>query len=241
MQGSLTPSGSPDTSPWWTDLVRHYPVFRRLPPSLAGDLRVQGGQVHLPAGTIAFDEDSPCTGLVLLTQGSVRVVRSSPQGREIMLYRVSPGEICILSVSCLLGRSPISARGIVEGNLVGVSVPARLFETMVSECPTFRVFIFEFFGGRIGDLLQLLEEVAFHRLDHRLATYLLRLFAGGTVEELEVTHQELADQMGTARETISRMLASLEQQGCVALSRGRMRLRNPEILRDLAGPMMEGS
>lgn len=233
--GSDSNSRSAGTTPaWYPELVRHYPVLDSLPDGLGRLLRERGRPATVPAGTIAFDEDSPCSALTLLTGGSVRVVRSGAQGREIMLYRVRPGESCILSVSCLLGRTSYAARGIVESNLSGVQVPAELFERLVAEVPAFRTFIFELFGSRVSALLQLVEQVAFHRLDQRLAALLLRRFEEVGTKTLETTHQDLADQLGSVREIVSRVLESFENEGAIGITRGRLTLIRPEVLRGMA-------
>lgn len=226
-------------APWYAELIRHYPVLKTLPVKLTMVLQDRARPVTVPAGTVAFDEDSPCSGLILPTSGSVRVVRSGPQGREIMLYRVRPGESCILSVGCLLGRTSYAARGIVETDLTGVHIPGELFETLVAEVPAFRTFIFELFGARVSALLQLVEQVAFHRLDQRLAVLLLKRFEEARTPEIETTHQELADQLGSVREIVSRVLESFENEGGIALGRGRVRLLLPDVLRGIAEPLRD--
>lgn len=232
-------SSSPNTEqagpPWYADLIRHYPVVKALPVGLTRDLQDRARPVAIAAGTVAFDEDSPCSGLILPTSGSVRVVRSGPQGREILLYRVHPGESCILSVGCLLGRTSYAARGIVERDLTGVQIPGDLFETLVAAVPSFRTFIFELFGSRVSALLQLVEQVAFHRLNQRLALILLRRFEEAGVPEIDTTHQALADEVGSVREIVSRVLESFENEGGIVLGRGRVKLLRPDVLRETAG------
>lgn len=224
-------------APWHDDVVKRYPALGALPSRLTTLLRERCRAVSAPAGAVAFDENSPCEGLTLVTRGSVRVMRSSPQGREILLYRVHPGESCILTVCCLLGRASYAARGIIEKDMTGVQVPVSLFDTLVTEAPSFRAFVFELFGVRVAALMQLVEEVAFHRLDARLAALLLRNFAGSGATQLTLTHQDLADQVGSAREIVSRALESLQQRGAIALGRGRVQLIEPAILVEAAGDL----
>lgn len=236
----MNKQGEPtEGSGWYGDLLRYYPVLNRLPPDLSQLFRQRVRLVTVSAGAIAFDEDSGCTGLILPLQGSVRVVRTGPGGREILLYRVKPGEICILSVSCLLGHSSYSARGVVETDLTGASLPGDLFEVLVSRSQAFRSYVFGLFGERLSALLQLVEEVAFHRLDTRLAGFLLRRARETGTSEIATTHQDLADQIGTVREMISRVLDSLENEGAVAVSRGQVRILRPELLQAIAGTPQE--
>jgi CRP/FNR family transcriptional regulator, anaerobic regulatory protein len=230
--------GRDQATPSWRDhLLRHYPVLDTLSPALTAQLHTRARVVAAPAGVVAFAEDSPCAGLTLVTGGSIRIVRSSAQGREILLYRVRAGESCILSVCCLLGRTSYAARGVVETDLTGVNIPAGFFDTLVAESPAFRSFVFDLFGSRIAALLQLVEEVAFHRLDTRLAALLLRDFAGAGATELELTHQDLADQVGSVREIVSRNLEALQERGAIALGRGRLTLVNPAALAASAGDL----
>lgn len=237
MSGGLSSACDPSAQPWVSGLVRHYPILDQLPPALAREFCRRARPVEVPAGTVAFDEDSPCAGLTFLTRGAIRVGRLGHTSREILLYRVRPGESCILSVSCLLGRTMYSARGVVEEDLSGVTIPADLFEKLVAENGAFRTFIFELFGSRVTALMQLVEEVAFHRLDQRLAALLLRRFDETGATELEITHQDLADQVGSVREIVSRVLESLENDGGIALARGRVSLRRAAVLRAVAGPL----
>lgn len=226
-------------SPWSSGLLQLYPVLERIPQPLSTSVRGRARSVAAPVGTVAFQEESPCEGLTLVTSGSIRVVRAGHNGREILLYRVHPGESCILSVSCLLGRTAYGARGIVDEDLTGVQLPADVFERLVAEAPAFRGFIFELFGARIAALMQLVEEVAFHRLDQRLAALLLRRIRDVGGAAIADTHQGLADQVGSVREIVSRVLESFESQGAISLGRGRVTVLQPAILEEAAGILGE--
>lgn len=219
------------------DVLRLYPASRVLPPALAARVRGEASVVTAATGAVVFAEHSACAGLTLLTGGVVRVVRSSEQGREILLYRVRPGESCILTVCCLVGGGAYAARGIADADLTGLAIPAPLFADLLADAPPFRGFIFDLFGLRIAGLLQLVEELAFHRLDARLAALLMREFVGSGATSLAVTHQGLADAVGSSRENVSRRLEELQGRGAVSLSRGRVVLRDASILADAAGDL----
>jgi CRP/FNR family transcriptional regulator len=137
-----------------------------------------------------------------------------------------------LTVSCLLGNAEYPARGIAKRDLLGVSVPQALFIQLVEQSPTFRTFIFHFFGERLSRLMALIEEVAFRKLDQRLAALLLN--NGGV---LEATHQKLADELGSVREVISRILADFQGQGMVQLERGQIRVLDKAGLERMASTM----
>ena len=161
--------------------------------------------------------------------GSIRVSKTSANGRELPLYRVTPGETCVISSSCLLGNEDYNARGIAETETEMVMLPQADFNALLAE-PAFRGFVFHLFADRIADLMQLIEEVAFHKLDQRLATLLL-----GKGRLVHTTHQHLADELGSVREIISRLLKGFAAQGLVKLSREQVEILDPAGLRRIAG------
>ncbi len=150
----------------------------------------------------------------MIIGGSLRVVQMSAAGRELVLYRVGPGETCVLTTSCLLGGSRYPARGVVESDLVAVAIDRGLFTRLVEEFEPFRTFVFSLFAVRLATLMRLVEDMAFRRVDQRLAGLLL-----SRGPELHVTHDELAAELGTAREVVSRILKSFEREGSVQLGR----------------------
>ncbi|MBN8464821.1 MAG: Crp/Fnr family transcriptional regulator [Dechloromonas sp.] len=211
-------------------LVNLYPALTGLPDErLAALLRPQA-VMGLPAGAQVFAEHQPCQGFPLLLEGSIKVVKLAASGRELMLYRVAPGGSCIISSSCLLGHTDYNARGIAETPLALLVLPVRDFATLMAEHAPFRDFVFHLFAERIGELMQLVEEVAFARLDQRLAKLLLA--RNETV--LNVTHQQLADELGSVREIVSRLLKGFAAQGLVALGREQLTITDRSGLQKLA-------
>ncbi len=210
-------------------LLPDSPVLAELPRALALDvLATQAMALTVPAGQLLFEEGTPCQGFPMVLGGEVRVARGSAQGRSLELYRVGPGELCVASTSCLFGQSLLVAHGATVAATELVMLTPAGFERWVAEAP-FRRFVFGVFADRLADLMALAEAVAFQRLDQRLATALL---GHGTV--LTVTHQALADELGTVREIVTRLLRRFEREGWVALGRERIELRAPDALRALA-------
>ena len=206
-------------------LLRHFPVFSQL-SALQLDQLVKGAQVlRVPAGGVLFDAGQPCRGFPLVLEGSVRVSKGSPGGREILLYRVEPGQGCILSGGCLIGHSDYSARGIAEEDVTLLSLPAELFQKLMVEAEPFRRFVFSLYGERLSEMMELVDAVAFRKLDQRLAQLLVQR---GPV--LELTQQKLADELGSVREIVSRLLRSFESRGWVTLERERITVRDPRAL-----------
>jgi CRP/FNR family transcriptional regulator len=213
------------------ELLAAYPVLRQLPPRLRQAVASEGKVVNLLAGSIAFDEESPCQSYLMVTAGGVRVVKPVGNGRELLLYRVQPGNSCILTVSCLLGDCSYQARGIVETDLTCIVIPRSVFLQLVEQSPEFRTYIFRFFGERVTRLMELIEAVAFQKLDQRLAQLLLK---NGPV--LEITHQNLAAELGSVREVVSRILEDFRSQGIVGLDRGQISVFDEQALERLAHP-----
>ncbi len=210
-------------------LQQLYPVLGELPVRLSERLTSEISPMTVPTGTVLFDERQPCQGFPFVLSGSIRVVKLSANGRELPLYKVLPGESCIITSSCLLGHADYNARGITESETVLVLLPRELFDELLAT-PAFRGFVFALFGERIAELMQLIEEVAFRKLDQRLANLLL-----GKGRQLHTTHQQLADELGSVREMVSRLLKGFADQGLVRLGREQIEILGPAGLRKIAG------
>lgn len=209
-------------------LVNTFPVLATLPVSVQQQLLQEADHVTVGKDQVLFDQASPCLMYPLLLDGSIRVVSMSEQGRELLLYRVRPGELCIISSSCMLGKATYPATGISESELSLVVLPALLFNTLLTET-AFREFVFETFSDRLSDLMQLVEAVTFLRLDQRLAALLLT-----KGQEIHTTHQKLADELGSVRELISRLLKRFEAQGMIALQREYIQILDLKALQAIA-------
>lgn len=212
------------------DAFALYPALAVLPAAQRSRVEAESLAMDLPAGARVFAAGDAPRGFPLVLDGSVRVAKVGAQGRELALYRVGPGQGCILTSSCLLGASPYTAEGVVERPTRLLVLPPSLFSALLAHEP-FRAFVFRLFSERLADLTELVEAVAFRRLDARLAERLL-----GRGAKLRITHQGLADELGTVREMVSRVLKSFEDQGLVALGREQIEIVDPAGLRRIAGP-----
>jgi CRP/FNR family transcriptional regulator len=210
-------------------LLQQYPMLRELPATELESLLSSASVMHVPAETVVFDENQPCQGFPLLLSGSIRVIKSTPNGRELQLYRVVSGESCILTSSCLLGHNRYQARGIAEQALEIVPLPASTFHTLLGNCEAFRNYVFHLFSDRITDLMQLVSAVAFQKLDQRLA----KLLTNKTTP-IHTTHQALADELGSAREIVSRLLKGFAEQGWVKLGREQIDITDADALKKFA-------
>ncbi len=186
--------------------------------------------VEAPVGTVGYREGGPCGAYVMRLAGRSRVFKMSTSGREILLYRVHAGETCVITTTCLLGNSDYPASTIVEEAITDVIIPAAAFNQLMIDSKVFRTFVMTNYGALISDLIVLLDEVAFHNLDARLAKLLLE--AGS--DSIKRTHQQIADELGTAREVVSRQVKRFEQKNWVALGRGQVEVLDREALTKLA-------
>lgn len=214
-----------DPQPTHALLLERFPVFAELDSARLNELLGEAQALRASAGSVLFDARQPCRGFPLLLEGSVRVVKTAPSGREILLYRVDPGEGCILSGGCLLGHMDYTATGIAESDVTLLSIPPARFQALLLEFEPFRRFVFGMYGARLAEVMELVEEVAFRKLDSRLAQLLIH--RGPVIED---THQRLADELGSVREIVSRLLRSFEQRGWVRLERERISVLDPKSL-----------
>lgn len=178
----------------------------------------------LSTGTVLLREGDICPAVPFVIEGVIRVFRSAENGREITLYRINPGESCILSSGCATGLASFPASAVVERDLTAAFLPLAGVEQLFGASAVFRNFVLAQYGARMADMIELVEEVAFRRVDERLRDWLgVKCISG--VERILITHQELADHIGTSREVISRILKDWEERGALILARGEIRLK----------------
>jgi CRP/FNR family transcriptional regulator len=206
-------------------LYRIYPVLRKLPAGLLKKVEATATQVTAPAGKQLFDVGSACTEYPLLIEGTIRISKSSPEGHELLLYLLKPGESCVVTVAALLGETSFPASGTAMTPLSLFRIPRSLFLEMVLQSPAFRVFVFSALSLRLSHLMALVDDVAFRRVDQRLASRLLLQPQPDTT-----THQMLADELGTSREVVSRILERFQQSGMVRLGRKRIEILDRNAL-----------
>jgi CRP/FNR family transcriptional regulator len=191
----------------------------------------EAAEVIVPAGSRVFGQGDRAENYLLVTSGSVKVFARSDEGREVILYRVQPGEMCTLTTACLLGKTTYPAEAIAEMDSVARAVPAARFADLLDESPEFREFVFASFSGRLNEIMQRFERLVLASVDKKLAGYLLeRADEHGLVH---ATHENLALEIGSAREVVSRHLKALESRGLVELQRGRVRILDETALQAL--------
>ncbi|MDN3542838.1 MAG: Crp/Fnr family transcriptional regulator [Roseateles asaccharophilus] len=211
------------------ELMARYPAVANLPAALRNTVLTRHAlALQVPAGSLLFGEGQPCQGFPMVLRGEVRVARGAPNGRSLELYRVQHGELCVASTSCLFGHAVLAAHGVSTEACELIVLDPQGFALWTAD-EGFRRYVFGIFAERIAELMALAEAVAFQRLDQRLAGALL-----GHGAVLQTTHQQLADELGTVREIVTRLLKRFEREAWLSLGRERIEILDPAALRRLA-------
>ena len=209
-----------------------FPHLSETDDAIINDLMNNAGTINMPAQTTAFHQGDACSNYLLILSGIIKVMTRAENGREIVLYRLGDGDSCVLTTSCLFGNARYPAEGISETDVTALAIPAAQFNEAIQHSRPFREFVFNSFSSHLSSLISLVEEVTFGKLDIRLARHLLKLSADNST--LDTTHQQLATELGSAREVISRLLKDFESRGWLKLSRGSIKIIDKQSLENIA-------
>lgn len=202
-------------------------MFSGLPEQALDSVCNRTELLSFESNRVLFDCGSACEMLPLVLTGSIRVFKRSESGREISLYRVTNDQLCIATLGCLLGGNSYPATGVTEEAVSAIAVPNALFRELVGNHEEFRRLVFNQFSARITGLMELVDEVAFQRLDQRLAHM---LFQRGPI--INESHQQIADDLGSVREIVSRILKQFEERSWIVLARRKIEVTNPLKLKE---------
>ena len=191
--------------------------------------------VKLRQDRFVFHAGDLCQAFLIVLDGDVRVQLTSASGREVTLYRIGPGGSCILTTSCLLSSEHYPAEAIAESDVEALAIPVASFQSALESSRWFRRFVFDGFSSRLASVIRKIEQIAFTGIDVRLAGVLLELDRKG-VER--ITHHDIAVELGTAREVVSRHLKRFESEGWVRLGRGRVSIVDRPRIEALARPSL---
>lgn len=227
---SATGAGTPATAHWSEVLQATYPALAEIRDPAWFDILERARPVHVPANTLFLNEGDNCDGFVLVLEGMVRIYQLAKDGRSVTLYRVTPGDICILSLNSLVQNQPFAAFAETESAVSGLGLSAQDFMLAMRCSESFSRLMLNKLVGRYRELMSLVQDTVFNRMDMRLACLLGRLFERNRSGTLHITHQELANELGTSREVVSRTLKEFERSGCIRLSRGKIHLCSAEGL-----------
>ena len=213
-------------------IVRALPILEHADPGLLREFQQSAFFARIPAGHDVFIEGDPVDAIALLISGVVRVYKIGETGREITLYRFGNGESCILTANAILSQKNFPAVATVEKEAEAVMIPADTFRDWVRRYDLWREFVFELLSQRLSAVMAIIEEVAFRRMDVRVAALLTE--RGRKSGLIHVTHQEIAAELGSSREVISRILEDFSAQGMVEVSRGSIKILDQEALETCA-------
>lgn len=213
------------------DWISRFQGLSSLPERIRDILSGRSTIVEMPKGTVIFGPSNSPEHLLFLLDGTVRVQQLAENGREIVLYRVQAGESCVMTTACLLAYENYSAEGVAETAIRAAMVPRAVFDDLIAQSKDFRNFVFSAYSRRLTDLFHVIEEIAFQRMDIRLAQKLLDLRQGQTVK---TTHQQMAAELGTAREVVSRQLSEFQRRDWIKQTRGAIELLDQASIAKLA-------
>ncbi len=200
------PDLSQETSPRWQSIINN------------------ASETVIPAGTSILQPGSPCKQFMLLLSGTVRVFQQTPDDREVTLYRLKPGDLCVLSINSLLHRKAFGAFATAETAVTALILSKGQFFEALAVSQIFQEYVLVSLSDRFHDLLELMETTVFESLDTRLICLLGRMSRASATDTIHITHAELARELASSREVISRLLKNLERRGCIRLGRGCIQL-----------------
>ncbi len=187
---------------------------------------------HIPAGHTIAETGSECSQLALLLSGSVRVYKLAAKGREITLYRIKSGDSCVLTASCLISATPFPAIAEAETELDAIIIPAEYAKAWMTQHQSWGNFVFGLISRRLTEVITVLESVTFQRMEVRLAAYLVDMTNKTSI--LNITHHEIAADLGTSREVVSRSLKDFDKHGWINMGRGELTIKDIAQLQNLA-------
>jgi CRP/FNR family transcriptional regulator len=220
------------TTEQYDKIARALPILRKADAALVREFQGAAYFARIPAGRDVFVEGDRVDAIALIISGVVRVYKIGETGREITLYRFGLGESCILTANAILSQQSFPAIATVEKDAEAVMVPADVFREWVARFDLWRGFVFELLSQRLSSVMAIVDEVAFRRMDTRVAALLLE--RGQRGNPLRVTHQEIAAELGSSREVISRILEDFASRGLIHAGRGTIEVLDFESLQERA-------
>jgi CRP/FNR family transcriptional regulator len=216
------------TQEQYNRLASVLPILQQAEPRMARELQQVASFARIPAGQDVFIEGDPTEAITLLISGVVRVYKIGETGREITLYRFGVGESCVLTANAILSRKTFPAIATVQEPAEAVVIPAENFREWVRRYDLWRDFVFELFSHRLAMVMALVDEVVFRQMDRRVAKLLLS--RAQTQNRIRITHQEIAADLGSSREVISRLIEEFAAEGILRSGRGMIEILDFELL-----------
>ncbi len=207
---------------YYNQIAEALPFLKQTNSQIARDFRQAAYFARIPAGKDVFVEGDAVQSIALLLSGNVRVYKIGEQGREITLYRFGLGESCILTANAIMNQQTFPAVALVESEAEAIMIPAETFRGWMQRYDEWRNFLFDLLSQRLASVMAIVDEVVFRRMDARIAALLLRRADQGSI--IQITHQEIAAELGTSREVVSRILEGFDSAGIISSSRGQIEI-----------------
>lgn len=188
------------------------------------DLRDLGITKHFGSGETIVTEDAPIRSIPIITSGSVKVIQSDETYKEMVLYYLRPGETCIMSFLAGLYHDTSKVKAVAEEESEVLFIPVDKIHDLIRKHPEWLNYIFQIYHKRFEELLDVVDAVAFKKMDERLLQFIQKRCEVMGTDTLTMTHDQLAQELGTAREVISRLLKKMEAEGLVKLGRNKITL-----------------
>ena len=205
-------------------IIAKYPFLKDPDKKLVDDISKCGTYEKIPKGEYVFLENENCNFFSFVLSGEVRVFKAGESGREITLYRFGIGESCILTLSCLLGSNNFPAIAVTEDDVEVILVPSKVIRDWFTSCQSFRDYAFDILSRRLSDVIMVINEIAFKRVDARVSDYILN--NSDQNGALTTTHKKIAIDLGTSREVITRILKEMEENNILDISRGKITIKD---------------
>lgn len=206
--------------------------LRQMIPAIA-DMRLleaiaeQGRLQQIEAGVELMQPGQYMNSVPIIVKGSIKVLRPDADGKEVFLYYLNPGETCALSLTCCNANLPSEIRAVAEEDTTLISVPLRAHNDWTREFSQWKEFVALTYQNRFQEMLRAIDDIAFKNMDERLLSYLRTKVSQLKMTTLEITHKDIANELGTSREVISRLLKKLEKSGTVKLGRNKVEVIEP--------------
>lgn len=216
------------------DLSTHFPIWDRLTPAQQKVISQSSQTRSVPKGTVLHNGSIDCLGLLLILSGQLRAYIISDEGREITLYRLFERDVCIFSASCIMRNIQFEVIIEAEKDSEIIVLPPHIYKKLMEESAAVANFSNQVMGSRFTEVMWLIEQIMWKSFDKRLASFLIEESVLDNTDSLKITHEKIANHLGTAREVVTRMLRYFQSEGLVKLSRGTIELTDKKRLEEIS-------
>jgi len=216
------------------DLSTHFPIWDKLTPAQQKIISQSSQSRSVPRGTVLHNGSVDCLGLLLILSGQLRAYIISDEGREITLYRLFERDVCIFSASCVMSNIQFEVIIEAEKDSDVIVLPPHIYKKLMEESAVVANFSNQIMGSRFTEVMWLIEQIMWKSFDKRLAAFLVEESILDNTDALKITHEKIANHLGTAREVVTRMLRYFQSEGLVKLSRGTIELTDKKRLEEIS-------